>query len=414
MGAHGLAAFNKTPGCAEFRAIPASEHGATILAGRALWNDLFEGRPDTFDSVACDSSQSASITFTSGTTGAPKGAEHTHGSEYFIALAVRHEHDMKPGEIVLAPVPLFSSYRFSVLHTTCLTRSTLVILPRFDPVETWRAIQREKVEVMYAVSTMLHRMRDAIEAAGVNLEAIARHWRLCVSGSTPLLPDVHRFFNQALGVKIHVPYGATEVMLATILSEPVPLEACSIGKPVEHVLVRIVDDAMKEVPQGGIGEIVVRSAMRMKGYFNDPETTRHSFSGDWFHTGDLGYEDAEGTFHLAGRIKEMINRNGFKVYPLHVEKVLSAHPAVALAAVVGIPDVSVGEEVKAYVVLKPGAACSKEELTAWTKERVAAYAYPRIVEFRDSLPLARYGTVVKHLLRASSPGAVAETPAPEN
>jgi long-chain acyl-CoA synthetase len=398
MGLHGWEAVKAVPECREFWVIPAAPEGLALLPECRSWQELYESQSDVFECVARPADASSSITFTSGTTGVAKGAEHTHGNEFLMTAIARHEYGMQPGETILSPVPLFSSYRFSVVLTTCLTGSTLVILPRFEPVATWRALEEHKANVLYAVSTMLHRMHDAMEASGVDLDKIAPHWRLCISGSTALLPDVHRFFMDRLGVDISIPYGATEVLLAMTLKEPVPGDPCAIGRPIANVLVRIVDESMNEVPVDEVGEIVIRSATRMKRYCNSVEATRESFSGDWFHTGDLGRRDANGGFHLAGRIKDMINRNGFKVFPVQLENVLLAHPAIAHAAVVGIPDERVGEEVKAYIVLKEGAQCTAEELTAWTRERVAAFAYPRHIEFCKSLPLARYGTVVKRLL----------------
>ncbi len=398
LGRHGFEAFRDTPGCKEFWAIPDDPRGLAVLPDCRSWHDLYRGQPEVFESLDLSNDASCSITFTSGTTGTPKGAEHSHASEYLSAVLVRHEHGILHEDVGLSAVPLFGAFRCSILLTTFLTGSTIVIVPRFSPEEVWRAMEREHVTVFHAVGPMLHRLYDAVEPSGVHLEQIARHWRLCISGGATLLPTVHQFFEERLGVDIRIGYGAAEVILATVDKYAASDTAGAIGRPIGGIQIRLVDESMNDVTSGDVGEIVVRSPTRMKHYYNNEEATRQAFAGGWFHTGDLGRQESDGCLYLAGRCKDMINRGGYKVYSAQVENVLLTHPAIANCAVIGISDERYGEEVKAYAVLKGGVRCTEEELIAWAREKVAAYAYPRYVEFVDALPVGATGKVLKRLL----------------
>ncbi|HNR36317.1 MAG TPA: AMP-binding protein [Candidatus Hydrogenedentes bacterium] len=399
LGRHGFDAFQATPGCREFRAIPDDPQGLSVLSECQSWRDLHHGQPDVFESVDLPNDASCSITFTSGTTGVPKGAEHSHAGEYLSAVLVRHEHGIRHDDVGLSAVPLFGAFRCSILLTTFLTGSTIVIMPRFSPEDVWRAMARERVTVFHGVGPMLHRLYETVESSGIALDAIAGHWRLCISGGAALSPAVHRFFEERLGVDIRIGYGATEIILATVDRYTANDTPGAIGRPVGGVQIRLVDDKMNDVPPGEVGEIIVRSPTCMKRYYNDDEATRQALAGGWFHTGDLARQDAGGGLCLVGRSKDMINRGGYKVYSAQIENVLMTHPAVANCAVIGIPDERYGEEVKACVVLKEGAQCTADELVAWTRDRVAAFAYPRQVEFMDSLPIGATGKVLKRLLK---------------
>ncbi len=199
-------------------------------------------------------------------------------------------------------------------------------------------------------------------------------------------------------------YGLTETASTTTFNRSVTeRRAYSVGKPIWGTQTQVWDSDGNALGTGAdnVGEVVTRGMHVMKGYLNSPEATAQSFTGEWFHTGDLGYFDEDGFLFIVGRIKELIIRGGYNVYPLEIEDALHAHPAVAEAAVIGIPDDRLGEEVKAVVVLRPGTELTAPELIAFCKERVAAYKYPRVVEFRDALPKNALGKILKDELAVS-------------
>jgi long-chain acyl-CoA synthetase len=175
----------------------------------------------------------------------------------------------------------------------------------------------------------------------------------------------------------------------------------TVGFPIFGVDIRCVDEDGRPVAAGDRGEVVVRGPNVMKGYFNRPEATEEATRGGWFHTGDIGVIDPDGYLSIVDRKKDMILRGGFNVYPRELEEVIVTHPAVSLAAVIGVPDERLGEEVKAFVVRKPGNTLSEEELIAWFREQFAAYKYPRTVEFRDSLPMGPTGKILKRALKSN-------------
>jgi len=395
----GLAAFEMVDGCQQFWGIPAGAGELTQLAGQRPWTDLVENQPDQFDSIQLPGDTTCSITFTSGTTGAPKGTEHTHTTEYLSTVLVRDELGVRHDDVALSALPLFSLWRCAILHATFLSGSTAVLLPRFDPVQTWRAMEKEGVTLFYGVPAMFYAMGRFMEDASVDFDRIGRTWRASAYGGAPLDLALRRRFQQRFELDIRQGYGLTEVVFAVLDTSQDNDIPEFIGRPIPGVQIRIVDEEMNNVPPGDFGEIVVRTPTAMKAYYGQPEWTEEAFRGGWFHTGDVGRRDEDGNLYLMDRIKDMINRGGYKVYPAQVEAVLRQHPAVGNVAVLGIPNERLGEEVKALVVLNEDAACTEDELITWARERVAQYAYPRLVEFVDSLPLSPTGKVLKRLLR---------------
>ena len=205
-------------------------------------------------------------------------------------------------------------------------------------------------------------------------------------------------FEKRFGVLILEGYGLTETASTTTFNISVEeRRVYSVGKPIWGTQTQIWDDKGSALPPGKdhVGEVVTRGLHVMKGYLNNPEATDAVFSGGWFHTGDLGYFDEDGFLFIVGRIKELIIRGGYNVYPAELEDVLHAHPAILEAAVVGIPDDRLGEEVKAVVVLRPGASLTAQELIEYCRERIAAYKYPRVTEFREALPRNTLGKILK-------------------
>jgi long-chain acyl-CoA synthetase len=250
------------------------------------------------------------------------------------------------------------------------------------------------------VPTMYWALLNHPGADKYDLEKIASNLRLCASGGAAMPVEVMRAFEERFNVKILEGYGLSETSpVATFNRMDRPTKPGSVGVPVWGVDIRIVDEYDKDVPQGELGEIVIRGHNIMKGYYKKPEATAEAFRNGWFHSGDIGRIDEDGYIYIVDRVKDMIIRGGFNVYPREVEEVLMMHPAVSLAAVVGVPDEEHGEEVKAFIVRKSGAEITEPELVAWAKENMADYKYPRSIEFRDTLPMNATGKILKIELR---------------
>jgi long-chain acyl-CoA synthetase len=208
-------------------------------------------------------------------------------------------------------------------------------------------------------------------------------------------------FERSFGVRILEGYGLSETSPVACFNQfQRPSKPGTVGLPISGCDVRIVDDQDRPLAVGERGEVVIRGHNVMKGYYRRPEETAEALRGGWFHTGDIGVLDEDGYLSIVDRKKDLVIRGGLNVYPREVEEVLMTHPAVALAAVVGIPDERLGEEIKAFIVLKPNATVTADALIAWSREQLAAFKYPRVVEFRETLPIGATGKVVKRMLRA--------------
>jgi len=262
-------------------------------------------------------------------------------------------------------------------------------------------MQRDGVTIFAGVPTMYWALLNYPDADKYDLQKIAGNLRLAVSGGSAMPVEVMRGFERRFNVTILEGYGLSETSpVATFNRLDRPAKPGSVGLPVWGVDVRVVDEYDNDVAQGELGEIVIRGHNVMKGYYNKPEANEEAFRNGWFHTGDIGRVDEDGYIYIVDRVKDMIIRGGFNVYPREVEEVLMTHPAVSLAAVVGVQNEEYGEEVKAFVVLKEDAEdISEEELRAWAKENMADYKYPRQVEFRDTLPMNATGKILKRDLR---------------
>jgi len=303
----------------------------------------------------------------------------------------------------LVSLPLFHSFGQSVqMNAGFYTRATISLLPRFDPGAALGIMQRDGVTIFAGVPTMYWALLNYPDADKFDLQQIANNLRLAVSGGSAMPVEVMRGFEQRFNVPILEGYGLSETSpVATFNRLDRPSKPGSVGMPVWGVDVRVVDEYDKDVAQGELGEIVIRGHNVMKGYYNKPEANEEAFRNDWFHTGDIGRLDEDGYIYIVDRVKDMIIRGGFNVYPREVEEVLMTHPAVSLAAVVGTPHEQYGEEIKAFVVIKEGAEdVTEEEIRAWSKENMADYKYPRQVEFRDTLPMNATGKILKRDLRA--------------
>ncbi|WP_310784450.1 long-chain-fatty-acid--CoA ligase [Mycobacterium sp. Z3061] len=391
----GATALFATPAFAAEATAGADEVGARCwLVDDAVLAELIADLPAQTGPVQRAADDVAVIVHTSGTTGKPKGAMLTHGNIGHNAdVTVRTLVKIGPDDVVMGCLPLFHVFGLTgALNSAVRAGATLTLIPRFDPRKALEVIERDGVTVFEGVPTMYSALLGAAEAA-----AGTRTLRTCVSGGAALPVQVLVDFETTFGCTVLEGYGLSESSSAAAFNHPDrPRKPGSIGTPIDGVEMRVVDLTGAEVAQGETGEIQIRGHNVMKGYWNLPEATRATITEDgWLHTGDVGRVDEDGFYYIVDRIKDLIIRGGYNVYPREIEEVLYEHPAVAEAAVVGIPHDSLGEEVGAAVALKKDRAVTAEELRDHVKSRVAAYKYPRLVWLVDELPKGPTGKVQK-------------------
>jgi long-chain acyl-CoA synthetase len=307
---------------------------------------------------------------------------------------------MRERNVGLMVLPLFHVFGMTVVLNAILHMGgTLVLLARFEPAAALETIVRERVTFFSGVPTMYWGLLNHAQTTGADTKALADHLRLCISGGSALPVELLRNFESAFGVEILEGYGLSETSPVVCFNQlGFERKPGSIRRPVFGTEMRVVDDNDQDVPTGQPGEIVIRGHSVMNGYYKRPEATAEAMRGGWFHTGDIAYQDADGYFFIVDRKKDMILRGGYNVYPRELEEVLMTHPAVSLAAVIGLPHASLGQEVKAFIIRKSGATVTAEEMIAWSREQVAQYKYPRHIEFRDTLPMTATGKVLKREL----------------
>lgn len=341
--------------------------------------------------------------YTGGTTGLPKAAMLTHRNLVANTLqVVAWMPSVTPGrEKMMAAIPFFHVYGMTVaMNFSVYLGCEMVIVPNPRPIENvMRIIARERATIYPGAPAMYNGIINHPDAANTDLRSI----RCCISGSAVLPIEVQQKFESMTGGKLVEGYGLTEASPVTH-ANPVfgTRRAGSIGLPLPDVEAMILSaETGMPVPLGSdeTGELAVRGPNVMRGYWNRPEETAACIDTDgWLHTGDIARMDEDGYFYIVDRKKDMINASGYKVLPREVEEVLYAHPAVFEAAVAGVPDTFRGETVKAFVVCKPGAAVTADELTAFCKQRLAPYKVPRLVEFRPELPKTLVGKVLRRVL----------------
>lgn len=363
--------------------------------------ERFDGTPQPAPSPTAD--DIAVLTYTSGTTGEPKGAMNTHGNLAFNAQTYRDWTGLKPGEGVLGVAPLFHiTGLVGHVMTSMLVRAPLTLTHRFAPDVTLDAIRERRPVFTVAAITAFNALSAASGATPADFESL----RVLYSGGAPIAPAMADRLEKVFGAYIHNIYGLTETSSP---SHGVPLGvrapvdptsgALSVGVPVFNTVVRVVGEDGDDVAVGEVGEFVTSGPQVVRGYWNKPDKTAESIPGGELRTGDVGFMDSDGWFYVVDRKKDMINASGYKVWPREVEDVLYTHDAVREAAVVGVPDEYRGESVKAYVSLQDGASVEPEELIAFCKEQMAAYKYPREVEIVGELPKTVTGKILRRELR---------------
>ncbi|WP_327715349.1 long-chain fatty acid--CoA ligase [Streptomyces sp. NBC_00490] len=401
LGQEGWTGFGKAPDCEHFFVMTAAPSVISPIEGAETLTAALAGQSAEFETVATEPGDTAVILYTSGTTGRPKGAELTHSNVMLNVLTCHKLFGEVEHDIHLIALPLFHSFGQVVqMNAGLASGATLVLLPRFDAKSALALMQRHAVTFFAGVPTMFWALLEA-DTSDVELPRIAENLRMAGSGGSALPVEIHRRFTERFGVTILEGYGLSETSpVATFSPRGERVRPGSIGRPVWGVEVDLVAEDWTPVEGAdAIGEIAIRGHNVMKGYFNRPEATAEVLRDGWFRTGDLARRDADGWFYIVDRAKDMIIRGGFNVYPREVEEVLLTHPAVSMAAVIGLPDDRHGEEIKACVVLAPGATVTEEELTAWCREAMAGYKYPRLVEFFGVLPTNATGKILKRELR---------------
>jgi len=284
----------------------------------------------------------------------------------------------------------------SVINVSVRFGGCLSILPRFQPAAVLDAIEADRCTVIGGVPTMLHALAR-LDIAGRDLSAL----RVAVSGGASLPEDIMRTFEDKYRIEVLEGYGMTETASSCTFNRPGDRKVLSIGKPLWGVRMRVCDRAGRTLPAGRehVGEILIRGHNVMKGYLGRPEATAETLRDGWLHTGDLGYMDEDGFYFIVDRAKDLVIRGGYNVYSREIEEVLYAHPGIREAAVIGKPDERLGEEVVAVVALRPGHDVSAEDIIAYTRERLAAYKYPREIRFMAELPKGPSGKILKSTLR---------------
>jgi len=358
--------------------------------------ELVKGQPDAFGIVERADGDLAVILYTSGTTGKIKGVALSHGNLHSNARSAASLHELSREDWSLAVLPLSHSYGLTVMNAGNILGTRGVLLRWFNPEEVLTTIQKFRIRSMSCVPTMLVYLLNYPEAEQFDTSSMI-YWG---SGAAPLPLEIVEPFEKKFGGRILEGYGLTEA--TTVVSAhrlSMERRLGSVGKPIPGVEVKILDDQDRELPAGTVGEICVRGPSVMQGYYRMPEETQKTLKNGCLHTGDVGRLDADGYLYIVERKKDLIIRGGFNIYPREVEEVLYAHPKVAEAGVVGMPDPLMGEDVLAFVVVKAGQEANAEEMMAFCAEKLARFKCPKQVRFVESLPKSPVGKILRKELR---------------
>lgn len=361
-------------------------------------NKLKEGCDDSLPDIKIDEEDMAVILYTSGTTGVPKGVMLTHRNLYQNAVS---GHLLKPerdeSEVGLFILPLSHSFGLTVMNIGFMNPTYNVMIPWFDLETACKLIEKYKVFQFSGVPAMFTMFLNTPDITDkYDLSSLEE----CSSGSAPLPVEVLKGFEKKFNCKVLEGYGLSEaapVVSATYYDRE--RKPGSIGQAIPGVEVKVVDDDGNEVPIGEVGELIVRGPNVSKGYYKLPEPTAETFVDGWLHTGDMAKMDQDQYIYIVDRKKDLIIRGGFNIVPRDVEEVLYTHIAVNEAAVIGVPDQRLGEEIKAYVALKPGEKATEEEIIEHCKKSLAGYKCPKSVQFIDALPRNAIGKVLRKNLR---------------
>ncbi|WP_144481022.1 class I adenylate-forming enzyme family protein [Cytobacillus oceanisediminis] len=340
----------------------------------------------------------AVILYTSGTTGNPKGVLLTHKNLYTNAVnsAAHNETDIG---VTIGVLPLAHVYGLTISNTCYLTGSSIVVFSRFDPQEIFKAIETYKVRSFSAVPAMIHAMVGSPQADQYDTSSL--EW--IGSGSAPLPIALLNGFRQRFGAKVLEGYGLSEAApIVTAHNKKIDIKPGSVGIPIPGVQIKIIDDEGRELPIGEVGELLVAGDSVTPGYYQNKEETNRVIRDGWLHTGDMAKVDEDGYLFIVDRKKDLVIRGGFNIYPRDIEELLNAHESVSEAAVIGVPDERMGEEIVACVVRNPETDPSEEELIQYCQDHLARNKTPKRIVFMESLPRNGVGKILKTRLRETA------------
>lgn len=367
---------------------PALEH-CLVAGGQGESGDLagaMAEAPDTFDDEICDVRDIACLFFTSGTTGTPKGTAQRHFNIVSTLRDMMVSHRNRFGtEVYVCAVPLFTNFGLNVTLNLCLyCGGTIVLHERWDTQRVLSDIARYRASYFPGTPTMYVYIVNEFDPAVHDLTSL----RVCTTGGSPVPQSVIRRFEELSGARVTQVYGSTETCGQNVMEPTVGVrKPGAAGLPVGSSRIRIVDDGGRELPTGEIGEIVIGGDCVSAGYWQDEKATAEAFSADGWRSGDLGYVDEDGYLFIVDRKKDVIIAGGHNIYPLEIESLLYRHPAVAMCAVVGVPDQAKGEVPVAVIVKAGGSDVSAQQIDRYCRENLAAYKVPRRVEFIDDMPV---------------------------
>jgi long-chain acyl-CoA synthetase len=397
MGTEGYTGFQTVETCKNFLLIMPTMTDAPSINNCQTLGGFMASQPIKYQSYFTEPNDTAVIIYTSGTTGRPKGAELTHSNLFLNAVLSKDIQKLEFQSKYTLVLPLFHIFGQTVgMLAGIYLGATAVLIPRFDAETVLKLIEYEKITHFSGVPTMYWGLLNFPQKNQYNTSSL----QICLSGGAALPLQVLKDFEAKFQVPILEGYGMSEGSPVVTFNHPDQVrKPGSVGTPVWGVEVSIQDEKGNQLEANEKGEICYRGHNVMKGYFNRPEANAETIQNGWLHSGDIGYRDEEGYYFIVDRTKDMIIRGGYNVYPREVEEVMMQHPAISMLAVIGQPSDEYGEEIKACVVLKPDVKVTENELVTWTKERIAAYKYPRIIEFLEALPLGASGKILKRELR---------------
>jgi len=354
------------------------------------------GKP--VEETRIDKNDEAIIIYTSGTTGKPKGCLLTHGNVIANARQISGWLGFTESDRLLTMMPLFHMNAVSVTTMSALyAGGSTVVSPKFSASRFWQIISDYQITSFGSVATMLSMLLSAYPdgvPSGLNTQQL----RFAMCGSAPVPAEVMKRFEETFNCLVVEGYGLSESTCRSTFNPPDRRRRPgSCGLPIGNEM-RVVDEEDRDVPDGSLGEIVLRGENILKGYYKNADATANAFRNGWFHTGDIGYRDADGFYYIVDRKSDMIIRGGENIYPREIDEVLYQHQCVAAAAAVGVPDGLYGEEVAAVVVLKDGANVSEHEIIEFCKSRLADYKCPKTVHFVDDIPKGPTGKLLKREL----------------
>ncbi|MGB9826132.1 MAG: AMP-binding protein, partial [Desulfofundulus sp.] len=365
-----------------------------VILDEEVRQEIEKAPPASFPEI--DPGEVCTFLYTSGTTGRPKAAMLTHRNLLSNVKSMDEASDLGPGDNFLAVLPMFHSFGWTVCVLLPLyLGSRITIMDSFRPKEVLQKLQEEGITVFCGVPSMFTVLLK------LRRQATFPCLKLAISGGDSISPEYMKAFAENFNFPVIEGYGLSEASPVVCLNplDGRPRKIGSVGIPLPGVEVKVVDGNDRELPPGEVGELVVRGPNVMRGYHNREEETRTVLRGGWLHTGDLAHRDRDGYVFIAGRQKELIITAGYNVYPKEVERALEEHPAVAEAAVIGVPHPVKGETVKAFIVPEEGCTPDKQELLRFLKERLAGYKIPETFVFTTELPRGPGNKVLKRLLK---------------